>query len=963
MRYRHRYLWTAALLLVAHTLPGCAPATARAGGGQATDTRAPGAQSATARLAELPIDPEVTVGELANGLRYYIRVNNEPQRRAELRLVVKAGSLQEDEDQRGLAHFVEHMAFNGTQNFQKQELIRYLESIGMRFGADLNASTSFDHTLYQLIVPTDKPEPLETAFKILDDWAQGITFDPDEIEAERGVVLSEWRSRLGVGTRVRTHTDSVLMGQSRFLERHPIGLPEVIQTAGRDAFLRYYRDWYRPDLMAVVVVGDVDKERIESLIRTHFGDLSSPRGARERTRYTLPKHSKALVSVVRDPELTGTRVELVQKYEPKPINSVQRQRAAITQSLFSGILNQRLREISTRSNSPFLGSGTSFGGYVGGLNVHTVVSTTVRDGEIIPGFRAALTEVERIAQHGITQEELEREKRRVESGYTQSLITRSKITSGSYASSYVSHFLSNRTPAALEASVAQSRALLSDITGDEVAALARNWKSRNDLVLVAMLPEKSSVTPPTSEELLAVLDEVGRTRVAAQPSAPAGPASGRAGELMATLPTPGAVVKEQHIPEVGITEWTLANGARVLLKPTDFTPDQVLLSGYSWGGSSLHSDDQLLDLALARSLPALSGLGDLDATGLRNAVVGKILTVGSQISNYSQTVSGNSTLRDLETFLQLVHLHFTGARVDEEAIEAWRARSKTAIEGRAASPEAHFSDSLSLILSQRSPRHRFLTPAALDSIDAGRALAIYQERFADAGDFTFVIVGAFKPDSIRPLVETYLGGLPTRPGSRGWRDTGERRPEGVIEKEFRFGREPRARTAIVFGGLFEHSEDDQYALGATTSVLNMRLRDRLREALGGTYSVSVRPQLSAIPERRYSVQIVFDSAPERADELRAAVFEEIRKLSRSGPTADELTKVREEFARQTELTVRNNNFWAQTILAYDQTERPLALLSRYAESYRNLNAGIIQAMSRQYLSETQFVRVTQLPAQ
>ena len=923
--------------------------------GAATDVEA-----ADTTFTELAFDPAVTTGTLPNGLRYYIRENGEPRDRVELRLVVRAGSLQEDDDQLGIAHFLEHMAFNGTQNFEKQALISYMESIGMRFGGDLNASTTYDHTLYRLTIPTNRPDALNTGFAILADWSRGIRLDTEEIEAERGVVLAEWRARLGAGTRVRSRTDSMLLGQSRYLDRNPIGTPERIQNADRETFQRFYRDWYRPELMAVVVVGDVDVEEIEKQLATTFGKLESPRRPRTHERYTIPDNPNTLASVITDPELTGSSVQLVHKYHPAPINSVERMREDIAQSIFASALNQRLRDIASRSDAPFLAASTSFGGYVGGMNAHTVVSVRVRNESVLHGLHASLAEVERIARHGITEEELTREKSSTRSRYTQSMITRSKVTSASYASSYVSHFLSGRTPASIEDQVALARELLETITVEDISEIARRWHSGENMALVALMPESDDVEVPTEAELLAVLDEVRRAELSPDPAERV-VVSTR--PLLENLPTPGSIVEEKQVPEVGVTEWRLSNGARVLLKPTDFTPDQVLFSGHSWGGTSVLSDAQLLDATLARSLPALSGLGEFSSSQLRNAIVGKILSVGIGINAYSQTVSGRSTVRDLETFLQLVHLHFTSPRLDEEAIASWKHRTKTSLQGRSASPEAHFSDTLTATLSQGHPRNRFLTPARIDSMDAAKALEIYKARFADAGDFTFVMVGEFNPDSIRPLVERYLGGLPSTQGSRGWRDNGVRAPEGVIEKEFRFGREPRGRTSIVFHGEFKHSEDEQFALSAMASVLSTRLREKLREDLGGTYGVGVSPQVRTIPERTYSVQITFDAAPERVDEMRAAVFSEIEKLRNEGPTEDEVAKVREQIARELESSARNNSFWLRVISLYEQMERPLASLEHYGEQMKEVKAADIHEMSRAYLNPSQYIRVTQLPAQ
>lgn len=949
--FRRFHFLTVLLLAVPATL------AAQTAAGVATAERATVADSA---LAPLPIDSAVTIGTLPNGIRYYIRENHEPERRAEFRLVVKAGSLQEDDDQRGIAHFLEHMAFNGTRNFEKQALIDYLESIGMRFGGDLNASTTYDHTLYKLTIPTDAPGAIETGFQILDDWARGITLDPAEIEAERGVVLSEWRTRLGVGSRIRARTDSVLLGGSRYLERQPIGVPERIETADRETLLRFYRDWYRPDLMAVVVVGAVEKDRIEQLIHDTFGSIPAPSKARERGEYTIPDREEPRALVITDPELTGTRVELIRLYRPKPINSVERIREGMVNSIFASILNKRLRDIANSGNASFLEAGTSFSGYLGGLNAHTVIAASTRDDALVDGLRAALIEVERIARHGIKEEELEREKRSAQSGYRQALITRSKINSVSYANSYISHFLTGRTPASVESTVALSRALLEGITAEEVAAVANAWKSRENLALIAMLPEKEGVTPPTAEELMAVLDDVERAEVPAEGTTLV--AAGAAGELLPNPPAPGNVAGVREIPEVGITEWTLSNGVRVLLKPTDFTPDQILFHGYSWGGTSLLDDDELRDVALARALPGIAGLGSLNSAGIREATVGKLLRVGVNIGSYMQSISGQSTGRDFETFLQLVYLHFTAPRLDEEAIRSWKHRSKTVVEGRIASPEAHFADTLRTILVDRHPRSRVLSPAAIDSIDPQRALEIYRDRFGDAGAFTFILVGDFAPDSVRPLIEQYLGGLPDLPGKRGWRDNGIRAPEGVVEKVFHFGREPRARTAIVFNGPYEHAEDQQSALGAMANILNVRLRERLREALGGTYSVSVRPEVSSIPERTYSIQVIFESDPERVDEMREAVFEEIERLREEGPTEEEMAKVREEFARQIELSVKQNSFWLQIIALHDRMERPLAGLAEYAEIFTKLDREQVHEMSRKYLDLQRYVRVTQLPA-
>ena len=919
------------------------------------------AQMAAPKVAptgdSLPFDSAVTTGTLPNGVRYYVRSNGEPEHRAELRLVINAGSVLEDDGQRGLAHFLEHMAFNGTEHFEKQELVDYMESIGMRFGGDVNASTTYDHTLYRLTVPTETKGALEKGVQILEDWAHGITLDAKAIDAERGVILSEWRSRLGAGTRVRTQTDSVLLRGSRYLDRNPIGVPASIESVSRDEFVRFYEDWYRPDLMAVVVVGDVDVAATEALLRRHFGRIDGPRRKRERAEYSIPDHAEPLVSVVTDPEATGWSVQVVQKYRPSPVNGVARTREAIVERIYESILDQRLRELATRAESPFLGASTGFGDYVGDLRVHTVVGVTVRESQLESGLHAAMTEVERIAQHGVTEAELDREKRAAKSRYDQALITRSKIPSSARAASYVEHFLTGATPASVEDAVARARAVLETITRDDVAALARRWRGRENLSVIALLPRTEGVTPPEADALLAVLDGVEATKLPEE-----------AGEAIATkpllesLPAAGAVVAESTIREVGLIEWTLSNGARVYLKPTDHSPDQILLAGHGWGGTSLVPESDLPEAMLAGSLPGIAGLGDFSSTALRTATVGKLVSAGMQIGQYSQQVSGSSTVRDLETLMQLVYMHFTAPRMDTGAVRAWQRRLKTQLEGRGASPQTQFRDSVALTLSQHHPRSMLLRPEQVDSIDLGRALEIYRARFAAPGDFTFVIVGSFEPDSIRPLVARYIGGLPTVERDEGWRDAGIRFPTGVVEKEFRFGREPRSRTAIVFTAPFTHSAEHHFALGAMAQVLTTRLRERLREDLGGTYSVMAHAMIHSVPERSSMVEIVFDAAPERADELTKEVFAEIEALRKSGPTKAEVEKVREESTRQLELAVENNHYWLSQIMSYVQMERPLDGLADYEVPAKELTAGQIQELARKYLDPARHVRVTQRPA-
>jgi zinc protease len=907
--------------------------------------------------ASLPVDTEFAVGTLQNGMRYYVRTNHRPEKRAELRLVVKAGSVMEDDDQRGFAHLLEHMAFNGSTHFAKSELVSYLESIGMNSGEDLNATTAHEQTIYSLTIPTDAPEALERGLLIIEDWVHGITLDQKAIDEERGVVLAERRARLGAGFRIGVHTDSVLLGGSRYLDRNPLGVPSQLETAQREDLLRFYSDWYRPDRMAVVVVGDVDSRVVERMIRRRLGAIpaasSEPRPLPDLTN---PQNDAPLVSVVRDPEFSGWNVQLLRKYQPEPVNSEARARADLVEALYTRILDRRLRDVARHPDAPFVGASTGVSDFLDGLKLQTVINVNAREGRLESGFRGALTEVERIAQHGITDAELDEERRTLERQIAQARLTRDAITSASYAAAAVGNFVNGNALLATDAVVERNLKVLASITRDDVSALARQWHDPRNLILIAVLPEKEGVAAPDSGALLAVLDSVSHASVS--------PYQARVVDapLIEELPVPGRIVKERTIAGVGITEWTLSNGARVLVKPTDFNPDQVLFTGYGWGGMSRVARTELPDAQLASALPAISGLGTHGSAELQREIAGKLVTVGMKIDRFTQGINGSASARDLETLLQLVYLHFTAPRIDSAAVRTWRQQLRSSLGGRSAIPDAQFGDTLSALLTQRAPRAAPLRAAQVDSIDAERALAIYRDRFADASDFTFVLVGKVDLQSLRPLVARYLGSLPSLHRENGWVDHGIRSPEGVVDEVFRFGAEPRGRTAIVFSGPFNDTIDGSASLNAMATVLRLRLRDRLREQLGGTYTVNVQSGTQSLPESSYRISVEFDSAPERVEEMVRAVFDEVAKLRDSGPTVLEVQKVREESLRQLDLAWKDNGFWLQRIVDYTLMERPLEEIAAFDAPFRSLGAKQIHAMARKYLDVHRYVRVTRLPA-
>ena len=901
----------------------------------------------------LPVDPGITVGRLPNGLRYYIRVNRKPEARAELRLAVNAGSVLEDAKQLGLAHFVEHMAFNGTKNFAKQELVHYLESIGMRFGADLNAYTSFDETVYMLTVPTDTGQALEKGIQILEDWAHNVSFDAAEIEKERGVVIEEWRLGQGAEERMRDKYFPVLFRGSQYAVRLPIGTRENLQAFKPADLVRFYREFYRPELMSVIAVGDFDKNRVEQLIRTHFGSIPARSGA-PRQLFSVPDHDSTLVAVATDQEATISTIAVYYKQPLQEGKTVEHYRNRMIEQLFTTMLNARLRELTQQANPPFLGASSAQGQLIRTKEAFFLYSAT-RDDELLRGLDAVLTEAARVQRHGFTATELERAKQNTERYLEAAHAEREKTESGQYAEEYVSAFLNEEPIPGIDFELQLTRQLLPTVTLAEVNALVQKWMVDRNRVVVVQAPQKESVRIPSSSQMLAVFDTVRNKNIAPYDD------DVTAAGLIAELRPAGRVVSERKLDQVEVTEWKLSNGARVLLKPTDYQADEILMRAYSNGGTSLVSDRDYLSASFATTLASQSGFGAFSATQLIKALAGKVARVQPMIGAREEALSGSASPRDLETMLQLTYLMMTDVRRDSAVFASLKSRFAALLENQSRDPEAAFRDTLQVTLAQHHFRARPYTAAMLADIDMERALAIYRERFANAGDFTFVLVGNFTLDSIRPLVERYLGALPGNPAGETARDDGQRPPRGVIEKVVRRGVEPKSQTEIVFTGPFEYTLPNRLALSLMTEVLDLRLRDVLREDLGGTYGVSIGSGSAREPVPQYSLTISFGADPQRLESLTKTVFEQIEKLKRDGPTADELARVKETQRREWETSLKRNAYWIGQIAARDRLGEPIADVLSFPDRLSTATPEMLRTAAQRYLRMENYVRVSLYP--
>ena len=894
--------------------------------------------------ALIPLDPDVRRGVLANGLTYYIRVNPKPEHRVELRLVINAGSVLESNEQRGLAHFVEHMAFNGTENFHKQALVNYLERIGMRFGPDVNAYTSFDETVYMLQVPTDDPKIVDTAFRILHDWATAVSFEKDEIEKERGVVIEEWRLGRSAAGRIRDKQFPVTFHGSQYAERLPIGNKETLQKAPAEQIRKFYRDWYRPELTGVIAVGDFDPDRIERLIREQFSGIASRRRPPARKEFAIPDHKETLTSVVTDPEATSISVEVDYKRPPVRRETVGDLRHSLIDSLYHNLMNDRLRELSRAADPPyqmaFAGSGP-----LGRTKSAYRLFARVSNGGVERGLATLLTEARRVEKHGFAETELARAKTLFLRGIDRAFEDREKQESARFASQYVQHFLERDAAASIAYIHEQYHKLIPGIGLAEVNARADQWITDANRVILVSGPDKKEARIPDEQQLLAVFNDAERLEVMPWVDRV------RNEPLVAQEPAPGKVVDETPFAEVGVTRWKLSNGAIVLLKPTDFKNDEILIRGSSYGGESLAPDSMHLTAARAADIVAQMGAGKFDTTELGKALTGKVAFVGPYINELTEGVRGSASPRDLETAFQLLYLRFTGPHRDEKAFAAYLSTMRGQLENQEASPGYWFARRMNEVLTQNHPRRRFLTLEEMKQIDLEQALAFYQQRFADASDFIFTIVGNFEPAAIRPLVEKWIGGLPSTNRVETWRDVGVDEPAGVQKVKVEKGIEPRSSVRIVFHG------DARWSLGEAHQIASLAdiLRIRLREDRGGVYGVGVGGGISRYPDEEYTMNISFSADPQRVDELVSAIFAEIAKLKSDGPADDYVNRVHETQRRQRQTALKQNAFWAFQLEYLASNGLDFGEVLRHDQRISAVTRDSMREAARKYLDESRYV--------
>jgi zinc protease len=908
--------------------------------------------------AAIPNDPNVKIGKLPNGLTYYIRKNTEPKNRAELYLATRIGSLMEEDNQQGLAHFTEHMSFNGTKDFPKNEMINYLQKAGVRFGADLNAYTGFDQTVYQLPIPTDSAAVFKNGFRILANWAGKVVMEGEEIDKERGVIIEEDRQRgKNLQERMSKQLLPLLLKGSRYENRIPIGKIDILQSFTYDKIRNFYKDWYRPNLQAVIAVGDFDVNEVEQLIKANFSELTNPVNPRPRLKYDLPDNKAPLVKVITDPEQKFNVAMVVYKQHGETSKTTADYKKKLIFGMINSMIDARFQEILQKGNAPFLFAQSSFGPYQGGLipglNAFQTTVASASGATLEKGLVAALAENARVAKFGFVQSELDVARKNVLAGAEKQFKEKDKTPSSSFVQQYLNNFLTAAPIPSIDFVYAETQKALAGVTLSEVNQLAKTLITPENQIIVVQAPEKDKADLPTEAQLIATVKNAGGGVTAYIDDSVNKP-------LLDKKPEAGKIVGESKIGSIGVTELSLSNGIKVLLKPTDFKNDQIIFSSFAKGGSSLATDANV-ESAQMVDLISQSGVGDFNPTQLNKLLAGNTGRGGAYIGDLYQGFSGSASPKDLETAFQMVYAYATHPRKDAEIFNKNISDYKVILGNKNADPASVFQDTVQAVLSSYHKRAMPTNLADLDKVSLDEAFAFYKDRFADLGEQVFVIVGAFDIEKIKPFIETYLASLPSSGRQQNYVDLGIRSPKGKVSKTVYKGLEDKAEVQLYLHGDYDFSEANNTQLEAIKAALEIKILERLREKESGVYSPRVGLSVDKYPNAHYYFTISFSCATANVEKLIAAALDEVNNIKTNGATADDLSKFKSEEQRQIELSLRNNNFWLNYITNKLKNGEDMGQILNYQKTLDSVSVESTKAAAQTYLNGENYIRLVLMP--
>ena len=866
-------------------------------------------------MPPVPVDPDVRIGKLDNGLTYYIRHNNWPENRAEFYIAQRVGSIQENDDQRGLAHFLEHMAFNGSKHFKGNELLRWCESIGVKFGTDLNAYTSIDQTVYNISnVPTTREAIIDSCLLILYDWADGLLLEQEEIEKERGVIHEEWRLRTSAQMRMLERDLPMLYPGSKYGYRMPIGLMEIIDNFERPFLQQYYEKWYRPDNQGIIVVGDVDVDKVEQKIKDLFSPIVLPENRALVTTEPVPDNNEPIIVIDKDKEQQYNIVELLMKHEAFPDTLKGSMVYLLTEYMKNAalsMLNDRLKEYAEKPESPFLQASASDGNYLLSKTVDAFeVGILPKDGQLEAALTAALTEARRAAEFGFTPTEYNRYKANYISSLDKQYSNKDKRYNSQFVSQYVQHFLNNEPIPSIDYTYTTMKQVVPLLPLEGINALMKELVSQNDtnLVVLNFNTEKEGAAYPTAESLKQAVATARAAQIEAYVD------NVKDEPLMTTLPAPGKIKSEKKNELFGYSELTLSNGVTVVLKQTDLKKDQVLLNGEGFGGSGLYSEKDLPNLKMFGDVIEASGLGNFSHTELEKALAGKIASASYSLTATRQHINGSSTPKDVETMLQLVYLYFTNINKDQKSFDNLMQTTEVALKNRLLQPEAVFSDSLTLTIGSHNPRIKPLEVADLAQVDYDRILQIAKERTANAAAYTFTIIGNYDEATIRPLVEQYLGSLPSQKKIEKSGNL-ETDYKNVVINSFKNKAETPKAMAVMhwYSKQLPYSLENSIKASMVGQILSMEYLKKIREDASAAYTVMSQGSTTRDDFETTSQILAYcPMKPEKADTALMIMRDEVAAISKTCDP-DKLQKVKEYMLKDHGDQLKTNGYWSGMI--------------------------------------------------
>ncbi|MEI6574694.1 MAG: insulinase family protein [Bacteroidota bacterium] len=897
---------------------------------------------------KIPVDSAITTGKLSNGMEYYIRENKTPEKQGYFRIVVYAGAINEDEDQNGLAHFTEHMCFNGTKNFPKNELVNFLEKQGIRFGSDLNAGTRQDYTTYELPIPMGDPAALRNAFRVLEDWAHNVTMASEQIDGERGVIVSEWRQGRSAGRRLYDIHMKKMYYNSKYAQRNVIGDTATLLHFPYEAIRRFYHDWYRPDLMAFVAVGDFNKTEIEGLIKEYMGSIPPLANPREHKIYDVPDHKEVLVSVAADKEQTSDQVSMYFLHAKSVPGTKTAYREDLVKSLYNMMFSDRLQELTKKPEPPFVGAYAYEGDYAGNKGAYAMIAQC-RPGDGKKGMGTLLDEAYRVVQHGFTQTELDYAKKNLLSEIEKQYQNRKTQETRSYVGEYTNNFIDKSPIPGIAWEFNYTKSQLPGITIAEINALSKQFITKKNAVITYSTPSKEGLAIPTEAEILKIFNDAGNAPLEAyKPIIVDKP-------LFSKTLKPVKALSEKKNDKLDLTELNFPNGTKVIFKKTKFKEDEIQLRGFKAGGTSLATDDDYVSAQFAANLVNEAGISGFDQTQLEKLLTGKNVNVSPSISELWNTINATTTPQDLETAMQLLNLYFTDPRRDDASFQSFKSKMKSRLASRSNNPETAFGDTLQVVMSNYSKRDKPVTAERLDLIKPDKAYEFYKARFGDANGFTFLMIGNFDPEQAKKFAETYIASLPSTANAEKWKDLGTRYPKKKLERHLLRGKEDRSHVRLSITGDFESNRENRYLLNSLTEVLKIRFTETIREEKSGVYSPAIRSNTKKFPAGEYQIFMDYICQPSRVNEMIVASTGILDDVI-AKPDVETLAKVKKAQEVQFKLNLERNDFWMENIVFYTQNGEDPNLLLDYPKLVENLKPEDIQKAAQKYLVKDRLMR-------